>query len=189
MISMKKLLLFVMFLFCMAGLQAQREETLLRNMSFSGAWGAWNSSIGKVADENVYFRGGYGGVEFGGDLFLGWGGYRSSDRFYAEGERMRMKWNGPMVSYAPHSYRAVHPVFTLMLANGKLDPDNGPFDRIFVVQPSLGAELNLLRWCHVGAHGGYRFVNNVNLNQFNDADFSGLYGELTLKFGFSWGRW
>jgi hypothetical protein len=76
-----------------------------------------------------------------------------------------------------------------MVANGKLDPDNSPYDRIFVVQPSLGAELNLLRWCHASVHGGYRFVNDVSIDTYSDNDFSGLYGELTLKFGISWGRW
>jgi len=186
---MKKIVLLVLFISGLTALNAQREETLLGGHSrFSEIWGSWNSMMGKVADENVYFRGGSGGIEFG-DLFLGWGGYRSAGSFNSDNNRFHMKWNGPVVSYAPHSYRAIHPIFTLMIANGKLDPDNSPYDRIFVVQPSLGAELNLLRWCHASVHGGYRFVNDVSIDQYSDNDFSGLYGELTLKFGISWGRW
>lgn len=187
---MKKAFLLAFIISCFTAAQAQREETLLRNMRFSGIWGSWNSAMGKVADENVYFRGGSGGIEFGGDLFLGWGDYRSSGSFTADNDRYSIRWNGPVVSYAPHSYRAVHPIFTLMVANGKIDPRTAAYkDRILVVQPSLGAELNLLRWCHVSANGGYRFVNDVNLDKLNDNDFSGLYGELSLKFGISWGRW
>jgi len=156
---MKKIVLLALFISGLTALPlwigAQREETLLGNIRFSGIWGSWNSMMGNVADENVYFRGGSGGIEFGGDVFLGWGGYRSAGSINSDNNRFHMKWNGPMVSYAPHSYRAVHPIFTLMIANGKLDPDNASYDRIFVVQPSLGAVLNLLRWCHASVHGGY----------------------------------
>ncbi|MEP7267800.1 MAG: hypothetical protein ABI844_09255 [Saprospiraceae bacterium] len=185
---MKKILLLTL-LFSVTLIHAQREETIFQNMRFSGVWGSWNSMIGKVKNENVYFRGGYGGFEFGKDIFVGWGGYKSSSRISADDFKYNMKWNGPVVSYAPSSYRALHPVFTLMVANGKLDPDNQPYDRILVVQPSLGAELNLLRWCHASVHGGYRFVNDVDLAKYTDADFSSFYGELVLKFGISWGRW
>ena len=186
---MKQFLLLIIFCIIAMSAAAQREETILSNMHFSGIWGSWNSMIGKVKDENVYFRGGYGGFEFGKDLLLGWGGYRSNGNIRQDDLRYHMKWNGPVVSYTPKSYKAVHPIFTLMVANGKLDPDTEPYDRIFVVQPSLGAELNLLHWCHASVHGGYRFVNDVDLGNYTDTDFSGLYGELVLKFGISWGRW
>lgn len=186
---MKKLSTLIVLFIIVTTSYAQREETLLSNMRFSGVWGSWNSMIGKVKDENVYFRGGYGGLEFGKDIFLGWGGYRSSGNIIQDDLKFHMKWNGPVMSYAPKSYKAVHPIFTLMIANGKLDPDNQVYDRVFIAQPSIGAELNLLHWCHASVHTGYRFVNDVDLGKFNDSDFSGLYGEVTLKFGISWGRW
>ena len=185
---MKKILL-LLFVLASTLLNAQHEETLLSHMRFSGAWGSWNSSIGKIKNENIYFNGGYGGIELGKDLFLGWGGYKSSSSIRQDDLRFHMKWNGPVVSYSPASHRVLHPSFTLMVANGKLDPDNASYDRIFVAQPSLGAELNLVRWCHVSVNGGYRFVNDVDLGKYTDTDFSGLYGELVLKFGISWGRW
>ncbi len=118
---MKKLLLLTVI--CLIALNAigQREETLLSNMGFSGAWGSWISAIGKVKDENVYFRGGYGGLEFGKDIFLGWGGYRSSGNIIQDDLKFHMKWNGPVMSYSPKAYKAIHPIFTLMIANGKLD--------------------------------------------------------------------
>jgi hypothetical protein len=186
---MKRVYMLAAMIFCTLYGYSQREETLLSHMRFSGAWGSWNSSIGKVKSENIYFNGGYGGIELGKDLFLGWGGYKSSSSIRQDDLRFNMKWNGPVASYSPASHRLLHPVFTLMIANGKLDPADRAYDRIFVAQPSLGAELNLVRWCHVSVHGGYRFVNDVDLGNYTDSDFSGLYGELVLKFGISWGRW
>ena len=186
---MKKLLTLFVFTFFALTTFAQREETLLSNMHLSGVWLSWSSTIGTVKDENVSFRGGSFGFEFGKDLFLGWGGYQSNGYIHQDDLKFNMKWNGPMVSYSPHSYKAVHPVFGLMIANGKIDPGNQAYDRVLMVQPSLGAELNLLTWCHLGVNGGYRFVNDVNINKFTDKDFSGLYGELKLKLGISWGRW
>jgi hypothetical protein len=184
--------IFTLTLFCLITMtgKAQHEETLLSNMRFTGVWASWNSMMGQVKNENVYFRGGSFGFEFGKDLFLGWGGYKSNGYIHQDDLRFDMKWNGPMVSYSPKSYKAIHPVFTLMIANGKIDPDNQSFDRVFVAQPSLGAELNLLTWCHASVHGGYRFVNDVNIANYADTDFSGLYGEVKLKLGISWGeRW
>ncbi|MEO5582964.1 MAG: hypothetical protein ABIR66_09740 [Saprospiraceae bacterium] len=186
---MQKILTLVFFCLIATFTQAQHEETLLSDMRLTGVWASWNSMIGQVKDENVYFRGGSLGFEFGKDLFLGWGGYKSSGYIHQDDLRFYMKWNGPMVSYSPKSYKAVHPVFNLMIANGRIDPDNQSSDRVFIAQPSLGAELNLLTWCHVSVHGGYRFVNDVDLAKYNDADFSGLYGEMKLKLGISWSRW
>jgi hypothetical protein len=187
---MKKTTTLAIFCLLTTLASAQREETLLSNMHFSGIWASWNSMMGSVKNENVYFRGGSLGLEFGKDLFLGWGGYKSNGVIRQDDLRFDMRWNGPMVAYAPHSYKAIHPVFTLLVANGKIDPDNQPYDRVLMVQPSLGAELNLLTWCHLGVNGGYRFVNDVNIPKYTDADFSGLYGELKLKLGISWGtRW
>ena len=78
---MKSLQLFVVCLFATLGLMAQSEETLFNqtNMRLSGAWGsaAYNFSSFNGEDWTL-IRGGYGGVEFGRDLFIGWGGWIGS---------------------------------------------------------------------------------------------------------------
>ncbi len=170
-------------------LNAQREETILGHLRFSGIWASWNSIMGKVKNENVFFHGGYFGFEFGNDLTIGWGGYKSQNNIHTDDLNYYMKWNGPVLTYAPHSYKAIHPIFSVMIANGRIEPSNASFDRVVVAQPSIGAELNLLRWCHVNFNVGYRMVNGVNLPKYTDSDFSGFHGEAGLKIGINWDKW
>ncbi len=58
-------------------------------------------------------------------------------------------------------------------------------DRVFVVTPEIGAEINLFRWLRLAATGGYRQVNGVNntISGISNADVSGVTGTLTLRIG------
>ena len=73
-----------------------------------------------------------------------------------------------------------HPSGKVKLAND--------VDRIFALQPSLGVEINVFRWLHLGLEGGYRFISDSNLEGLDDAALSGGFGQATLRFGWSWGR-
>jgi hypothetical protein len=50
-------------------------------------------------------------------------------------------------------------------------------------------EINVFRWFHIGLEGGYRFISDTNVAGLTNQDLSGLYGQATFKFGFSWGRY
>jgi hypothetical protein len=65
---------------------------------------------------------------------------------------------------------------------------NNDVDRIFAVQPSAGVEINIFRWLHLGVEGGYRFINDSNIEGLSDSQLSGAFGQATLRFGWSWGR-
>jgi hypothetical protein len=172
---------------------AQREETLLggRNWGLTGAWGGYKHQITQYGNTNSYVRGGNFGLEFGKSLFVGVARYRLVEDVtwdQLQNQQFDMNWQVLDLGYAIQPYKAIHPMINLNAGPGKVSLTNEGDDRIFVIQPSAGVEINLFRWFRLGLEGGYRFVTDTNLGTLSDQDLSGAYGQASLKFGFSWGR-
>ena len=191
---MKKISLMALSLLMTVSLFAQREETLFgkSGLRLSGAWGGSTLSVTKFSDDYAVFSGGFGGLEFGKSVFVGWGGYSlvndvEFDAFTAQ--NFEMNYNGLMLGYAFNGQKAIHPTFMLMGGKGDIElEDAGSSDKIFVIQPSLGVELNVFRWFHLGLTGGYRIVTDTDIVGLTDNDLSAPFGQISFKFGWSWGR-
>ncbi len=171
---------------------AQREETVLgeRGWGFSGIWGGYHHQYTSYGNNDEFNRGGFFGFEFGKSLLVGWGNYRVADQFNwqgAENQKFDFKWNTFKLGYAFMPYKAIHPMLNFDFGRGKIDLA-GAEDRVFVMQPSAGVEINVFRWFRLGLEGGYRFVNGNDIASIQDSQISGAYGQANLKFGFSWGR-
>lgn len=190
---------FILMICCLAttNIFAQKDETLFNKtgIRISGGWGGGSYNITRIGDENILFRGGYGGVELNKSIFLGWGGYESRDNINLENieaASLNMNYNGFIAGYSPNAYKAFHPQFMVMVGGGEINGDGltGGKDKITVIQPSAGFEINVFRWFRVGVNGGYRVVTNTdtNVNRISDSDLSAPFGEIKLKFGWSWGR-
>lgn len=80
----------------------------------------------------------------------------------------------------------VHPTFNISIANAKLSSEAREKDRVWTVVPAAGVELNVVRWFRLGMEAGYRFASDVETPGLNDADISGGFGTLRLRFGWSW---
>lgn len=177
-----------------ASLSAQREETLLgeRGWGLSGVWGGYKHQYAQFGVNNEAFnRGGFFGFEFGKSLYLGWGRYELEDAFNwnaTEGRRFDLRWNAGTLSYAFVPHKAVHPVLNVDFGRGRAKLQGVGEDRIFIVQPSAGIEVNVFRWLRLDLEGGYRFIKETDLEPLRDADLSGAFGQAALKFGFSWGK-
>ena len=80
----KKLFLVFLTFLSVKTLWSQRDETLFNrfDLSLTGAWGVSSTSIAKFGDEFASFSGGYGGLEFSKNLFVGWGGFSSLGGIY-----------------------------------------------------------------------------------------------------------
>ncbi len=173
---------------------AQREETIAgeRNLGFTGVWGGSKHQLMSLGDNNAYLRGGYFGLEFGKALFIGYGRYRTDDNFTLgalQNQDFDMRWRVGTLGYGFQNYKAVHPMINIDAGAGKVRIGDLGSDRIVVIQPSAGIEINVFRWFHLGIEGGYRFVTDSDLPGISDRDLSGAFGQATLKFGFSWGRY
>jgi hypothetical protein len=192
----KSFILLLLALFAaMNSLFAQKEETLVgsRGLGFSGIWGGSKHQLANFNNngKNSYMAGGFFGLEFGKALLVGWGHYNLIDEFKwdnIENQQFDMRWNPMLIQYGFRNYKPIHPQIGVELGRGRVELGDIR-DRIFVVQPTAGLEINVFRWFHVGLDGGYRFVNDSSIAGLSDQELSGWFGQASLKFGFSWGRY
>lgn len=188
-----KNLTVTLFFLCISilSLFSQTEKTVFGKSGWriSGVWGGPAVGIGQLDNEPLVFRGGFGGVEFGKRLFLGWGGFETDNDVYInalDNDRFQMDYSGFMLGYTPKAHKTFHPNFMVLAGTGNAQVSTHENDNIFVVQPTIGLELNVFRFFHLSLDGGYRMVTNVSIPEMTGTDLSGPYAEIKMKFGFSW---
>ncbi|MEZ4965006.1 MAG: hypothetical protein R2791_07165 [Saprospiraceae bacterium] len=190
----KSCFLALAFLLLNTIVYAQREETVLgsRGWGLSGLWGGYTHHYTDYNGTDAFNRGGFFGFEFGKSLFVGWTHYSLRDDIVldkGDNQRFDFRFNGGKIGYAFVPYKAVHPMINVELGRGRAKLAGEGDDNIFVIQPSVGVEVNVFRWFRLGLEGGYRFARNVDYVALNDSDLSSPYAKATLKLGFSWGRY
>jgi len=119
-------------------------------------------------DSTAYLRVGYGGLHLGisaepnsllhitGGLLIGggWVAYTSN------------------YSYSNHNHNFGESDWTVYNSSA-----------FFVMEPYLGAELNVTSFFRLEASASYRFVSGVELPLTKNSDIGGVSGNLTFKFG------
>lgn len=182
---MKQLILFSLLVLGITQLSAQREETLFGGLDLTGAWGAFTYNYSNYDDDWALVRGGYGGLEFSRNIFLGYGGWRVRDDVSLNDRNLEFRYGGLMLGISPGSYKSIHPRLNILFGPGKLEY-RGEDDRVLVLQPSAGLELNLFEWWRLGIEGGYRFVGDNEFEELQASDVSTPFIQIDLRFGFSW---
>ncbi|MEL6389517.1 MAG: hypothetical protein AAFQ02_05100 [Bacteroidota bacterium] len=185
---MQRILLSSLFFLITLTITAQQEQTLFnsgRGISLTGFWAGGNSSLYDFQDNKTLSNGGYATFEFNNNFLIGWSGYKSD--ITNQGQEIDIDGNDVLLGYAFQSKRVVHPILYTQFGSSRLEVEDLGSDRVFVVQPSLGLEVNVTRFFRLGVDGGYRFFSGNDLPGFSDADFSGPTLGLRLKFGWSWG--
>lgn len=186
------ILLTLVLFFLTTVLTAQRQETLFgdRGLHFSGIWGAATYSYNFFDADQAYQPGGNIGLEFGRTLFLGyaWSRFRNDIALPQGNTAFSLKQRSFLLSIAPASYQVLHPVLSVQTGGGRVTLSDGTSDRVFILQPSAGVEVNVFKWFHLGAEGGYRFVSENDLPGISREDLSSFYAQINLRFGVSWGR-
>jgi len=189
---MKKFTSFVLTLLLTGtALFAQQDETLFgeAGLRLTGAWGGTLVGVTGFDGQNAVMRGGFGLLEFNKTLLVGFGGVNTSEAAdFGSGQlkNFDLSYGGLMLGFVPKSYRAVHPKFSFLMGGGEVKVDGEGSDKIFVVQPGAGVEVNVFRWFRLGLEGGYRFVSESDFNPPSNQDLSGFFGELKFRFGWSW---
>ncbi len=187
-------LLFIACCCLIFGLQAQSEKTVFgkTGLHLSGAWGGSTVNFTAFDGDYAVLSVGFGGLEFNKTLFLGWGGYELVDEVTFSNLRpqsFNLSFNGPIIGVNIKAHKIVYPQVSLMVARGRARlQDQLGRDRIFVIQPAAGVNVNVFRWFHVAVEGGYRFVNGTDLTGLTDAALSSFFGQLRFQFGWSWGN-
>ena len=191
---MKKFSPVVLTFFCLTtGLMAQHDETLFgeAGLRLTGAWGGITTGTSIFASETVPNFGSFGGVEFNRTLFVGFGNERTTQSVDFEGIEsgsFKLRHRQFLLGITPLSHRVLHPRISFAMGGGKVELDDGRDDKIFVVQPAAGLEVNVFQWWKLGLEGGYRFVSRANIAGLSNEDLSAFFVNLRLRFGFSWGN-
>jgi hypothetical protein len=189
---MKNFLIPLMLLFLIPGsMLGQRTETIFDN---SGAWisGIWlgpTYNYTQFGEDFAFVRGAVYGFELADIILVGWTTTRFKDWVSLEDTpvNFKMKYTNFFFSLTPASRKAIHPILSFQTGPGRLLIEGGDDDRVFIMQPSIGFEANVFEWCRLALEGGYRFVNEIEATTgLSEEDVSSLYGQISLKFGFSW---
>lgn len=180
-------------LFClMASLtNAQEEKTLFGEDRWksSGGWGGYRAQWSKINGQTVQISGFHLTGEYNRKFLIGYNFNFVAD--YMElphngaARRLRFNWHSMQLGYEIAAHRRIHPVADLDLGLGRVKVADVGKDPVYVLSPTAGLELNLFRWFHLNFCGGYRWVSGVGIAQLQNADFSGPFGQVTLKFGWS----
>lgn len=170
---------------------AQREETIFGSSSFrlTGLWGGTTYSMQSVNGHYNHYRSGLWAVEFNKSTLIGWAHYdiANLDNVVSRNDQYYLKTNGLYIESALNmGHKALHPTVGVVASVGKLSALEQT-DVVWTVQPMVGLELNVFRWMRAGVRGGYRFALDTDIPTKTDANFSGAFGELTFRFGWSWG--
>ncbi len=175
-------------------LQLGAQETLFNNLDVTGAFGSVIIETGSINGEIGADVGG-GGALVMSPVFIG--GYGMGTKYpvhtITQGEDageydIKFGHGGLWLGIAPNSDKLIHFYGSTKIGWGKArlrqNKDNIFTDRVFVLTPELGLELNLTEWLKMSFTAGYRWVNGVTrLQELENDDFSSPIGILTFRMG------
>ncbi|NRA50240.1 MAG: hypothetical protein HRU12_14000 [Phaeodactylibacter sp.] len=190
----------VFFVFCLLGtplLHAQ-HEALFDDLSSFGAFGGPILEFSSVNGQLTADVGG-GGALILDEFFIGGYGMGTD---YPE-VRFDLDIDGELVTidadidfshgglwfgYVKDIDKKIHLYSSLKVGWGRaeLEADRVdlPSDRLFVLTPEIGIELNMTRFFRIGLTGGYRSVSGISrLPELENKDFSSPTMALTFRFG------
>ncbi len=192
---MKNLFLLLSCCLFSVSIFAQRDETVFgkSGLRLTGAWGGPVLNMTSFGNDFFAVSGGYGGLEFNKNFFIGWGGFETNNDLNIEIDGIvvpsfYLDYHGLMLGYAPFAQKAIHPKVMALVGPGRNYIRNEGNDDLFVIQPSLGFEVNIFQWARIGVEGGYRFIQGSDSSSLSNEDLSSAFGEIKFKFGWSWGR-
>jgi hypothetical protein len=176
-------------------------ETLLAGNVAQGAFGGPVVAYSRVVGRDALFFGGRGGWIANHRFVLGVGGFAMTTRMPAPagapqgGENLRLDfgYGGLWLEYIFWPYKLVHASVGTLIGGGasiynRTLQTAGQereliSDIVFVVDPVVSAEVNVLRFMRLGAGVGYRYVGSVDLAGLSKDDLSGFTVSVMLKFG------
>lgn len=210
---MKKLITLVFVvasfsLFAQDDLKKKDEiQTLFGGDMAAGFYGSYDMKVTSYNQNAGLMTGGKGGWIIDHRFVVGGGGYglSTNSRFditpNSSGDsiaNMRCGYGGLLIEYILWPTKPVHIAFPVMIGAGGVqihESENGYFTEytsgrllerssIFVLEPGIDLELNLMKWMRFGVGVGYRYVYGSNLINVSDGDLSNLSMNFSFKFGY-----
>jgi hypothetical protein len=190
---MKKIYLIIFIFIVFQGIKAQENENYQtifgRGTNRISAFGGPFYNYSVVNNEFVLFSGG-GGALLINDFYIGGFGVKSKNTIpYNSNQEITMQYGGIWLGNSFFGNRPLHLTFSFQTGWGKIKPQTNyyiinPIDRIFVLNPELGLELNIARFFRLSVGANYRFVGGLsNSTYLSTANASGVGINFMLKFG------
>ncbi|MFC1619184.1 hypothetical protein ACFL45_04485 [Candidatus Neomarinimicrobiota bacterium] len=194
---MKKSML-VVILMAASTLSFAQQQTLVSGHVDHGGFGGPAFALTQITGETGILTGGHGGWIIDHVVYLGGGGYGLINEIpfgqSESGEEQFLSFNygGLVLGGILGSDRLIHLTAHAMLGTGTvgyryhdLDFENidGASDLIYVLEPTVNVEMNVMKFFRIGAGASYRYVLGVDSEGLTDEDLSGLSAMLILKFG------
>lgn len=197
-------LTFAIALFaCAANAAAQEQHTLFNGPVSTGSYGGPVAKFTTVNDQAAILVGGHGGWILDHRLILGAGGYGVVNEVNAPNGALssegpldvKFGYGGFEVEYLIHPNRVGHFGVNTLIGGGannyvkdvgpltKSNEQAGESDVVFVLEPGVTAELNILTWLRLNGGVSYRLVRAVEQDNLKNRDFSGLAAAVSFKFG------
>lgn len=150
-----------------------------------------------VDGEFAHMLGG-GGAVLIGDFFFGAYGLGLTNRIYVDrpdysqyqsGDRLSVGHGGFWLGYSLFGEKAIHVTFSSLIGWGTVGVRSDYYpeplypDGVFVISPTIEAEINMTQFFRLGLGATYNIFTFVDLPGYSGSDFSAPGGFLAFKFG------
>jgi hypothetical protein len=153
-----------------------------------------------AVDGNFAHMLGGGGAVLLGDFFVGAYGIGLTNmipvttdpnygEYYSSGDRLSIGHGGFWIGYSLFGERAIHVNFSSLIGWGTIGIGSDYYpevllpDGVFVMSPTIEADLNITRFFRLGIGATYNIYTFVDLPGYTASDFSAPGGFLSFKFG------
>jgi hypothetical protein len=200
---MRHLALLLTFCVLAADVQAQ-EQTLFKSGQLEKTgFGGPVIKFTSVHNQGAVMVGGRGGWIFSHSMALGGGLYGLVNE--VDAPKSALPFEGPLdiefgyggfeAEYILHPNSLIHSSFYVLIGGGatnfvkdvgskfESNEQAGESHFMFVLEPAVNAELNVITWFRLNAGVSYRLTIGASPEELDDGDFSGLTGSITFKFG------
>jgi hypothetical protein len=174
-----------------------QEETLIGSEFHSGGYGGPEVRIGPMLGTSGVFVGGRGGWVINHTFMIGGGGYglvndvRVKDiTIGGQPAYLGFGYGGMCLEFTGNSEKLIHYTIGVMIGGGGVEYRDSLYnfkdhnwDAVFVLEPSLGVEMNVTNFFRLGLGASYRYVSGVNTFGLTNKELSDATGTITLKFG------
>jgi hypothetical protein len=198
-----RLLTFVIMLIAFAANLTAQEQTLFNLEGEKGGFGGPVVKFTSVYGQSAVLVGGRGGWIFDHSWVIGGGAYGVVNEVNAAPNMLPLE--GPLdiefgylgleLEYIHNPTSLTHySLYTFIGAGatnfvkdvGPVSQSNeqvGETDFMFILEPAVNAELNVMTWFRLNAGVSYRIAVGVSQVGLKNSDFSGITVTLTFKFG------
>lgn len=151
-----------------------------------------------AVDGNFAHMLGGGGAVLIGDFFFGAYGLGLTNSIYVDrpgyseyqsGDKLSLGHGGFWLGYSLFGEKAIHLTFSSLIGWGTLGirsdyyPEPLYPDGVFVISPTIEAEINMTQFFRIGVGASYNIFSFVDLPGYSSSDISAPGGFLAFKFG------